>query len=214
MDSLLCGMAPPAVLNQAGFVLPSGRWERIRSTYNRAPGHRTGRPAAQHADAPTAPGDRSVWQLLDVPANTEKSALRKRFKEFVRAEHPDLRGGERSPHQTEQFTQVMAKYKELMKANDDAFWLESFCAQIAEVNARRSAHSLRRREERRRQAVIRLRESKTLGGVVLPEAVVAEKPKKNYNLGQASEALGLGIISVLGFLGFVVTMTVVWALLR
>lgn len=75
----------------------------------------------------------SIWRMLDLPVGASKDDLRKSFKEFVRREHPDVKGdaADRS-----KFDLVMAEYKKIMDVGEDVFFLEASQAFAEEKNLR------------------------------------------------------------------------------
>lgn len=63
---------------------------------------------------PLSGQDRESLRVLDLPADADRSALRKRYSELVRRYHPDRNGGDRS-HEG-QLQKVIAAYQQLRQA--------------------------------------------------------------------------------------------------
>ncbi|WP_188658660.1 J domain-containing protein [Sphingomonas metalli] len=72
-------------------------------------------PAADRPDGkPLSGQDRANLKLLGLPADADRSALRKRYSELVRKYHPDRNGGDRS-HESK-LQSVIAAYQALRGA--------------------------------------------------------------------------------------------------
>ncbi|RDE07545.1 J domain-containing protein [Sphingomonas aracearum] len=63
---------------------------------------------------PLSGQDRESLRVLDLPADADRSALRKRYSELVRKYHPDRNGGDRS-HEGH-LQKVIAAYQQLRQA--------------------------------------------------------------------------------------------------
>ena len=63
---------------------------------------------------PLSGEDRRSLDILGLPADADRSALRKRYSELVRRYHPDRNGGDRS-HET-MLAKVIAAYQQLRQA--------------------------------------------------------------------------------------------------
>ncbi len=77
---------------------------RLRRTH--APERKDGKPLSGE--------DRRSLDVLGLPADADRSALRKRYSELVRRYHPDRNGGDRS-HEA-QLGKVIAAYQQLRQA--------------------------------------------------------------------------------------------------
>jgi hypothetical protein len=94
---------------------PGPRWgdfsdplDAIGARYRRtvAPERNDGKPLSGE--------DRRSLQVLGLPADADRAALRKRYSELVRRYHPDRNGGDRS-HEA-MLTKVIAAYQQLRQA--------------------------------------------------------------------------------------------------
>lgn len=113
---------------------PMAGWERETRAFARAGGGDQGPRWADFADPLDAIGarfrrtvapertdgkplsgeDRRSLEVLGLPADADRAALRKRYSELVRRYHPDRNGGDRS-HET-MLAKVIAAYQQLRQA--------------------------------------------------------------------------------------------------
>lgn len=99
----------------------------------------------------------NIWVLLDLKPGADKAEIRKKYKRFVRTEHPDIKAqrGEFDPRAGEKFAKVTAAYREVMTGDEDKFFLESFVARVDAFNAKRNERWRQRAEYRRERAAQR-----------------------------------------------------------
>jgi len=82
--------------------------------------------------------DQSIWTLLDLPPGAPKAEIKKKFKRFVRTEHPDVKG-DPDPEAATRFSKIMETYKQIMDTDEDRFWLDAYCAKVEAIEASREA---------------------------------------------------------------------------
>ena len=75
---------------------------------------RHARSAPRHGSPPLSGEDRRSLDVLGLPSDADRSALRKRYSELVRRYHPDRNGGDRS-HEA-MLGKVIAAYQHLRRA--------------------------------------------------------------------------------------------------
>lgn len=98
-------------------------------------------------------GAQAIWSMLGLAPGASKEQIRKQFKTFVRTEHPDVKGAP-GPAAIEKFTRVMEAYRDIMASDEDRFWLECTCAKVDEIVKAQRAGWMRRREGRRKAAML------------------------------------------------------------
>ncbi len=73
------------------------RWADFKDPLEAISGRaRTRRPAERKDGRPVSPAERAALDVLDLPLDADRRALRRRYSELVHALHPDRNGGDRS----------------------------------------------------------------------------------------------------------------------
>jgi len=143
------GLAAAVAVASCAVLRQRRRRQRIRrcAEEGREEEGRGGTDTDTDTTPSVTPIDGRIWAQLGVPAGASKDEMKKKFKLFVRQNHPDV-VGTRTATQAEVFTAITTSYKAIMKADDDLFWLESFCAKVEAINQAKSEHAEKIREER------------------------------------------------------------------
>jgi len=98
---------------------------------------------------------------LGIPPGAPKDQIRKGYKKFVLREHPDI-GGKDDPASVERFTRITEAYRDIMRADEDKFWLEAFDARVSAIVLERDRRWAKQRwiwaEARRYREAKRARE--------------------------------------------------------
>ncbi|CAK0878458.1 unnamed protein product [Prorocentrum cordatum] len=104
--------AAPAATGALGTA-----WPRAAARERRG-GRRSAWAVARRAEArsgtPAAARLRAAWALLDLPEGSSRPAIKRRFRELVKTDHPDKRPDD--PLATQRFGRVMSAYKLVMEA--------------------------------------------------------------------------------------------------
>jgi len=134
---------------------------------------------------PTPSRSKTVWNFLDIPAGASKAEIRKGYKRFVLKEHPDM-GGKDDPASVERFAMITEMYRDIMKSDEDKFWLESFDARVTAIvmerekrwaKKRRLNREMRKyRERKQREAEAAAAAAAATAAAVAPPGVVEAAP--------------------------------------
>jgi hypothetical protein len=91
------------------------RWADFKDPLEAISGRARRHRLAERADGrPVSPEERRALEILDLPLDADRRALRKRYSDLVHALHPDRNGGDRSSEKRLQM--VVEAYQLLRKA--------------------------------------------------------------------------------------------------